>query len=67
MSGGESRVIFAGYVCEVVDRCTCAGGGEWPHEAHCGLEPLHLVDELPADDAAPHTYLQRTRLRRATS
>lgn len=46
----EKRVIFAGYVCEVVDHCNCAGGGEWPHEPQCGLEPLHLVEERPADD-----------------
>jgi hypothetical protein len=46
MADGK-RVIFAGYVCEVVDRCTCAGGGEWPHEPHCGLEPLHLATDLP--------------------
>ena len=37
------RVTFAGYLCEVVDYCTCAGGGEWPHEPHCGLKPLERI------------------------
>lgn len=45
--------IFAGHVCEVVDYCTCDGGGEFPHRPECGLEPLYLVDERPEDDPAP--------------
>jgi hypothetical protein len=32
-------VYFRGIRCRPVDSCTCAGGGDWPHEPHCGLEP----------------------------
>lgn len=28
---------------EVVDSCTCSGGGEFPHEPHCGIEPIDLT------------------------
>ena len=28
------------------DDCTCAGGGEWPHESHCGLTPGAAWDNL---------------------
>jgi hypothetical protein len=35
----EGVVYFRGIRSVRVVGCTCAGGGEWPHEPHCGLEP----------------------------
>jgi hypothetical protein len=38
--------VMNGYLVEHVGGCTCVGGGEWPHESHCGWEPLVPVEEL---------------------
>lgn len=32
--------ISDGYLVHTIDRCTCDGGGEFPHRSWCGEEPL---------------------------
>lgn len=34
----ERWTTYRGMICAEVDSCTCAGGGEWPHEPGCGLD-----------------------------
>jgi len=46
--GSGSWRAFGGWLAVEVGRCTCAGGGEWPHERHCGYEPMV---EVPLQDA----------------
>jgi hypothetical protein len=38
--------VMNGYLVEYSGGCTCAGGGEWPHEEHCGWEPIGPVEQI---------------------
>ena len=31
---------FGRWVAHEASGCTCGGGAEWPHEPHCGYEPM---------------------------
>jgi hypothetical protein len=40
--------VFSGHLVTTTASCTCAGGGEWPHEEYCGLEPVASLAEIVA-------------------
>lgn len=40
--------LFSGHLVTVTDVCTCAGGIDWPHEEHCGFEPVASLTEIVA-------------------
>lgn len=49
---GDRWVAHGGWVTVESNRCTCGGGGEWPHEKHCGLDPVADVGPRPAEHIA---------------
>lgn len=52
--------ICAGYLCERVEDCTCAGGtpeSSYLHEPQCGLEPIMPLGQLDELLTPPRVWL----------